>query len=414
MYISVDEFEDDIPASTVRTKCNATEIPYEPRLFDQKKKKDVVNIDLIVVDSIASTVDNFDIVICKCLFDGKKFNIPRPTDTFGRRSGLSNCLEVSKTQAYTTRIVESGQRTFKSIVSEIRTGGYPSQLTNFWQLRDEEKRNLNLLRSAGIVNNTEAMRELEMTIDHFNVFSEKLDSQLPHPIALIVNTIRAILIENSLVESKLIHRRAFFPENRASRPHPQFGICARRLQKTVAVNLFSRHNVFVKSLNRLAKYRNRGIQIEPTNYPPVECQALRELEIGVMCGAFGSDSDDDSGDGYSYERSYGPAVDRMGHIEERAEARERKRWDAYRELVEEAKHKAWVASIPCLPPLGIVFPTDQKIENCVEKWKLPLDTDETDGRKRKAIALGGVDACRQEVKVDTTKTRVPGHYCPVC
>jgi hypothetical protein len=73
-------------------------------------------------------------------------------------------------------------------------------------------------------------------------------------------------------------------------------------------------------------------------------------------------------------------------------AREEERWVAYRALVKEArdahagsKHRAWVASIPSLPPMGINLLS----ENELEEKDAAANTDGFDCHKRKAAALEG-------------------------
>jgi hypothetical protein len=81
LYDSDEVIDGDLhPSCAVHTEGDHTPIPFEPRLVDQcdengrrKSKKETVNIDLIVVDSessVADAIEDFDIVICKCSWDG--------------------------------------------------------------------------------------------------------------------------------------------------------------------------------------------------------------------------------------------------------------------------------------------------------------------------------------------------------
>ena len=81
LYDSDEVIDGDLhPSCAVHTEGDHTPIPFEPRLVDQcdengrrKSKKETVNIDLIVVDSesnVTDAIEDFDIVICKCSWDG--------------------------------------------------------------------------------------------------------------------------------------------------------------------------------------------------------------------------------------------------------------------------------------------------------------------------------------------------------
>ena len=335
VHLDREEIDRCTPSTVIRTKGDLVDIPFEPRLLDQccendcqGTKKDIVNIDLIVVNqrsSIARALNDFDIVMCKCSWDGDKFDIPRPADTFGRQSELSNCLEVRKTQAYVARIEQEAHRPFRSVVSELIDGRTRKPSTNFWQLRHEGAIVHNFLCSTRVVPDTEAAKDLELVIDHFNVFSALLDCGLPRPILSVIKAMREVLIENSLADGKFARRRFFRTLVGTHTP-------AGQNTKRVAGHLFCRHNVMVRSLDRLQKYRNRGVEVKPNDYPPRGLeQVLRKLQMNteVITSRYtmergestDEDSDDDySDDDYSYERSYG-TVNKRARVEEESEAR---------------------------------------------------------------------------------------------
>jgi hypothetical protein len=400
-----EDIDSSTPSNIIRTRDDLVDVPYEPRLLDQcckndcqGTKKDIVNIDLIVVkqrSSIARAINDFDIVMCKSSWDGNRFNIPRPADTFGRQSGLSNCPEVRKTQAYVARIEKEAQRPFRSIMSELIDGRARKPSTNIWQLRHEEASVHDFLRSTGVVPDTGAAKDLELVIDHFNVFSATLDGRLPHPILSAIKATRAILIDNSLacgensLPGEIADRRRFFTKLTCAAPSMDVPLHARSVvtdyvcARRVVAGLFRKHNGMIRSLDRLQKYRIRGIEIKPNDYPPRELEhVLRKLDIEFVsiCHTWeqGESTDDDSDDDYSYERSHGAGVNKRARVEEareaRASAREEKRWAEYNALVKAArtaqaksKHRAWVASIHTLPPMGIVLPSDNEDEVADQK-----------------------------------------------
>ena len=399
VHLDREEIDRCTPSNAIRTKGDLVDIPFEPRLLDQccendcqGTKKDIVNIDLIVVNqrsSIARAINDFDIVMCKCSWDGNKFNIPRPADTFGRQSELSNCLEVRKTQAYVARIEQEAHRPFLSVMSELIDGRTRKPSTNFWQLRHEGAIVHNFLCSKRVVPDTEAAKDLELVIDHFNVFSILLDCGLPRPILSVIKAMREVLIENSLADGKFARRRFYFYRIPVG-THTPAGQC---INLVAGQSLFCRHNVIVRSLDRLQKYRNRGVEVKPNDYPPRGLeQVLRKLQMNteVITSRYimerGESTDEDSDDDCSYEKSYG-AVNKRARVTEereaRAWAREMKRWAAYRALVKEArdahaasKHRAWVASIPSSSPMGIILPDENESE---EKQKGCAQADQEAG-----------------------------------
>jgi hypothetical protein len=156
-------------------------------------------------------------------------------------------------------------------------------------------------------------------------------------------------------------------------------------------------------------------------------RVLRKLDVEVIASRYiwewgestdedsDEDSMNDSDDVSSYESSYGAVnkresdeasriravrlandseearqkkLNEKGRVAEERKAivlaaREAERWDAYRALVEEVKHGAWVASIPSLTPMGIILPD----ENELEVKDDVANTNGLDCHKRKAAAL---------------------------
>ena len=268
---------------------------------------------------------------------------------------------------------------------------------------------------------------------------------------------REVLIENALVDGKFACRRFFRTLVSTHTPacqntkrvvadsHWRHDVqnTKRGVHQGALAHSFCRHNVIVRSLDRLQKYRNRGIEVKPNDFPPRGLeQVLRKLNtenlrpslwtlthclvtsryIWERDESTDEDSDEDSmndsDDVYSYASSYGVVnkrerdeasrirAVRLANDSEEARqkdrvaeerkamalAREEERWVAYRALVKEArdahagsKHRAWVASIPSLPPMGINLLS----ENELEEKDAAANTDGFDCHKRKAAALEG-------------------------
>jgi hypothetical protein len=343
-------------------------------------------------------------------------------------------------------------------MSELIDGHTRKPSTNIWQMRHDEASVHNFLCSTGVVPDSGAAKDLELVIDYFNVFSAVLDGELPRPILSVIKATRAVLIENSLACGenslacgKTANRRRVFVLLVSTRtrttpsmdmyhhwvPHHQLHPSAvadsqwrQDVQnaKRVAAQLFWRHNVIVRSLDRLQKYRTRGIEVKPNDYPPRELErVLRKLDVEVIASRYiwewgestdedsDEDSMNDSDDVSSSESSYGAVnkresdeasriravrlandseearqkkLNEKGRVAEERKAivlaaREAERWDAYRALVEEVKHGAWVASIPSLTPMGIILPD----ENELEVKDDVANTNGLDCHKRKAAAL---------------------------
>ena len=401
LYDSDEVIDGDLhPSCAVHTDGDLTPIPFEHRLLDQcdengrrKSKKETVNIDLIVVDSESSVTDaieDFDIVICKCSWDGIKFSIPTPTDTFERRSKLSDLYKSRMTHVYSKCVETEAGRAFRLVMSELRTGHrQPRPPNNFWLRRDGAMRNSNFLVLTGIAEDPKAASELELVVDHFGVFAERLDDELPHPVLWLIKTLRAVLVENALTDAEIIsvcettsrctlgRRQQFLGLFLTCNNNPASVISSDDWKDGIS-SLIRRHNSFVKQVDRIKKYRARGIDIDSTVHLPSCCPALRELDVcpeswrdfppelaeqlmrfplkspflyRLAAGFEGVSADDDD------DSSTESLVVFQEH-EMRALAREEARWDAYRALVDEARHAAWAASIRALPPMGIALPSD--------------------------------------------------------
>jgi hypothetical protein len=405
----------------VGTMDHATDIPFEPLLLrDEVEKKG--NIDLIIANrfyGIGDVIDDFDIEICKCLWDGHKFIIPSPQLTFRKCSALTESREVRQMRTYLERLATESNRSFHSMMTEFRTGGRSKQaVENYWRRFGDESRNRNFLEHFRVIpfNDKRAYDDISLVVDHFDVFSEWLDEDLPVSIAWLINMLRAVLMENVLnshiegIEGiRWDPMRSFIHERR-----PKLRMSERDCldgAHLAACKAFSAHNFILRSMGRVRKYRRRGIEIEPL-LPGVlcggdKCQCLGRFSRHDSVGSpkfeggraltppeyphfvippppgstwaervtflYGEDIIDDDEDwGYP---SGGPA-DRFERIAEttriNGEARNQERSKAFRVLVEEARRehimslwRAHKASIKTLPPMGIVLPSDEEEEGDV-------------------------------------------------
>ena len=244
VFDGTESIDDDFPGFVMRTKDDIP-IPFESRLLfasdingARKTKKDIVGFDLIVVKSghaIARAIQNFDIDICKCSWDGLgSFHVPAPRNTFRRMSELSNGQEANEMLFYAKCITVESQKPFSEMMKELRAKHRETH-TMLWakQLKHLQAMNKDL---------AELFVQLELVVDTFNVFSPEFDCALPVNILWLARELREMLIQNVM-----------------GRP---------------GTNGHEKHNSIMKSLERIEKYNRRGITVKPR---PHQSGALRTL-----------------------------------------------------------------------------------------------------------------------------------------
>ena len=407
----------------VGTKDHATDIPFEPLLLrDEVEKK--CNVDLIIASrfyGIRHVLGDFDIEICKCLWNGHKFIIPNPQLTFRKCSALTESREVRQMRTYMECIARESSRSFHSMMTELRTGGQPKQVPENRRRRlDDKSRNRNFLERFRVItdNDRRAYDDISLVVDHFNIFSEWLDDdELPVSIAWLINMLRVVLMENvldlhiegiegiegnsvrSFVDSKLCFTKFGRPKQD----------CINGMHRA-ACKVVSMHNFVLRSLERVQKYRGRGIEI-PLGIGPPKFEGGRALTLpkyphfsipppptsslsARLAFLYGEDIDDD--EDWEY-----PSGDPAGRFERTAEttrsngeASNQERSEAFRRLAGEARRehlmstwRAHKASIKSLPPMGIVLLSGE--EECSDVPGCVVGGKEEQARKRKAESPRG-------------------------
>ena len=396
----------------VGTKDHATDIPFEPLLLrDEVEKK--CNIDLIIASrfyGIRDVIGDFDIEICKCLWNGHKFIIPNPQLTFRKCSALTESWEVHEMRAYMERIARESNRSFHSLMTELRDGGQSKQAPeNHWRRLDDKSKNRNFLESFRVIthNDRRAYDDISLVVDHFNIFSELLDDdELPVSIAWLINMLRVVLMENVLdlhiegdpVRSFAASKLRISKQDRLNGMH------------RAACKVVSAHNFVLRSLGRVQKYRDRGIEIPlgigprkfeggraltPPEYPHFSIPPSPTSSLSArLAFLYGEDIDDDE----DWEYPGGDPAGRFERIAEttrmNGEARNQERSEAFRRLADEAHRehlmslwRAHKASIKSLPPMGIVLPSDE--EECSDVPGCVVGGQEEQARKRKAESPRG-------------------------
>jgi hypothetical protein len=245
VFDGAETIDDDFHGFVMTTKGDIR-VPFEPRLLytldsdgSRKTKKDVVGIDLIVVKeghTIVDAIENFDLDICQCSWDGLgSFHVPAPGNTFCRVSGLNNGQEVSnKVLLYAKCITVESQKTFREMKKAFRAKHGELHM----MLWEKQLKHLQATNEEY----AELFVQLELVIDTFNVFSPEFDVPLPVDILWLTRELREMLIQNVL-----------------GRPGA-FG--------------HEEHNYIVKSFERPEKYERRGITVKPR---PFQSVALRTL-----------------------------------------------------------------------------------------------------------------------------------------
>ena len=396
----------------VGTKDHATDIPFEPLLLRDEVEKQC-NIDLIIASrfyGIRDVIGDFDIEICKCLWNGHKFIIPNPQLTFRKCSALTESWEVHEMRTYMERIARESNRSFHSMMTELRDGGQSKQAPeNHWRRLDDKSKNRNFLERFRVIthNDRRAYDDISLVVDHFNIFSELLDDdELPVSIAWLINMLRVVLMENVLdlhiegdpVRSFAASKLRISKQDRLNGMH------------RAACKVVFAHNFVLRSLGRVQKYRDRGIEIPlgigprkfeggraltPPEYPHFSIPPPPTSSLSArLAFLYGEDIDDDE----DWEYPSGDPAGRFERIAEttrmNGEARNQERSEAFRRLADEAHRehlmslwRAHKASIKALPPMGIVLPSDE--EECSGVPGYVVGGQEEQARKRKAESPRG-------------------------
>ena len=112
-----------LPLSGYVEVCTSDGEPMPFQSFlDLGAKKDIVNIDLIVVRSgrsVYDALDVFDLNICKSRFDGREWVIPQPLQTFKGCTELTGIVDNIIAKTYLAGIISESQRDIVSIVNEM-------------------------------------------------------------------------------------------------------------------------------------------------------------------------------------------------------------------------------------------------------------------------------------------------------
>ena len=223
-------------------------IVFDPRLstsldYQSKKTKDSrlkKNIDLVIARqgrNLDDIVSLFDIDICRCLFNGKSFNIPRPFDTYNRRSALNmNVFNNHAIVCYMNALLVECRRSFSTILRNHLTAWSHEELTSMhWPTHTNERPGVGAL-----------------------VFLPELDVLVwSRQFRITVQRIRASLIRTALYSMLLVDYDTFGHLVDRNRP-------------------IATHNIYVNLFNRrVGKYMARGIDF--TNLPPVIPHVMRIL-----------------------------------------------------------------------------------------------------------------------------------------
>ena len=294
------ETDDALRLRVVRSYEDVLLIPHEPRLCHRagKDRKDCINIDLIVMSTgsrIVDAIDDFDIDICKCTWDGHKFRISSPRNTFEQRTELTSSLEVNGMLQYTAGIARQSEIPFQAMLREAlddegvlddegdeQAQTLPTEVRSFdrvlllSEVKSIERELKNTPRTNGWCSS------LELIVNTLGVFSPSLDDNLPLGVLNLVKQLRLMSLENVLSRQNVLSRRSVEEDDDDSR-------------FVWADDLYATHNLIVKRYNRLLKYKARGIDITP--FPTVSA-AMRTLPLSF---AQLESDDEEAGDPENYD-----------------------------------------------------------------------------------------------------------------
>ena len=340
------ETDDALRLRVVRSYEDVLPIPHEPRLCHRagKDRKGCININLIVMNTgsrIVDAIDDFDIDICKCTWDGHKFRISSPRNTFEQRTELTSSLEVNGMLQYTAGIARQSEIPFQAMLREAlddegvlddegdeQAQTLPTEVRSFdrvlllSEVKSIERELKNTPRTNGWCSS------LELIVDTLGVFSPSLDDNLPLGVLNLVKQLRLMSLENVLSRQNVLSRRSVEEDDDDSR-------------FVWADDLYATHNLIVKRYNRLLEYKARGIDITPF---PTVCAAMRTLPLSFA--QLESDNEE-AGDPDNYdwrprdnfeERNPELVVSRIDQEqEEQFAANEMKRRSAYFALLRQVK-----------------------------------------------------------------------------
>jgi len=223
-------------------------IVYDRRLVHDRRLKK--NIDLIIVRrgrNLEDVLSRFDIDICRSLFNGKSFSVPRPFETYNRRSALNmNVYNNYAIISYMNALLVECRRSFSVILSnqgsrgQLSNHGSHGELTSIdWPSHTNERPGVGAL-----------------------VFLAELDALVwSWQFRVTVQRIRTSLIRNALYSMLL-------------GDYDSFGHIVDRVRPIVT------HNIYVNLFNkRVGKYLARGIDF--TDLPPVIPHVMRVLPRGL-------------------------------------------------------------------------------------------------------------------------------------
>lgn len=218
-------------------------MPFKPYQDFGGHKKDIVNIDLIVVRtgrSVHHTLDSFDLNICRSCFDGKEWGIPQPLQTFGGATELTSIADNMIAKAYIAGIIRESQRDLESVVEEMKLHHHHHRygVKNPGELKDLVQKLGGNVFSPGIIH------PIVSTMQSYSPSVYFVGLVIDIRNHLILNAVRKVR-EIGMCRSSQTHQLREVVNNWVSSPSP-------RLLHNRVVKLWVR---------RFHKYMKRGVRI---------------------------------------------------------------------------------------------------------------------------------------------------------
>jgi hypothetical protein len=237
--------------SHVPIRHSGVEIPYH-------------NIDLVVMArgfETSDAINNFDIKICQCTFDGVEFVINNPIESFKGRTEMTELPSNAKLKSYMKHFVSSEAEMERHIVN-----GYNDYMGHEI-LFDEENLRFDAVFFGIIAECTSISSQIYPPptsnvielVKERGLFSPELDfAMCDDIIPCIVRRLRTLFIRSVMKE---------------------VGVNNRNSTSGWLEDVLTAHNNYMRKLDRLAKYERRGVSIDAFIDPGLlSCPGFRYLE----------------------------------------------------------------------------------------------------------------------------------------
>lgn len=217
---------DHLDHYNIETVEGGLTLPYEPQLQYRKGNDGSMTIDLVVADtgkSVTDVIDEFDLSICKNMYDGKSFQVFYPFETFARSS-----------------LIQRRPRCFTFITTYTKT-----------LIKLCQKQHILTVTKDGVVVNLR-FRGLDLFLPLYDGGATFSQSNANIVRAVVFDPDQTSMLRSEVIRSALCmirHCGPFF--NDFNEEYDLVHDSALRI-----------HNTVIHRINRMIKYSSRGVNIE--------------------------------------------------------------------------------------------------------------------------------------------------------